>query len=61
MPTKRCLECRIHVSDEDIAFLEGKQDDPTIVIDSMRDVLRVFVNGKATGKHLEPLSYCTLL
>ncbi|OMO71010.1 hypothetical protein CCACVL1_18521 [Corchorus capsularis] len=40
---------RIYVSDEDIAFWEENQASPTIIIDSMRDVLRVFINGKLAG------------
>ncbi|KAK8506257.1 hypothetical protein V6N13_100309 [Hibiscus sabdariffa] len=40
---------RIYVSDDDIAFWEENQVSPTLVIDSMRDVLRVFINGKLIG------------
>ncbi|GLT61015.1 hypothetical protein SLA2020_337510 [Shorea laevis] len=40
---------RIYVSDEDITFWEEKKVSPTIVIDSMRDILRVFINGKLAG------------
>ncbi|EOY05200.1 Beta galactosidase 9 isoform 1 [Theobroma cacao] len=40
---------RIYVSDEDITFWEENQVSPTLVIDSMRDVLRVFINGQLTG------------
>ncbi|KAL4643890.1 hypothetical protein ACB092_02G123900 [Castanea dentata] len=40
---------RIYVSDDDIAFWEEKEVRPTLTIDSMRDVLRVFINGKLIG------------
>ncbi|XP_040997071.1 beta-galactosidase 9 isoform X3 [Juglans microcarpa x Juglans regia] len=40
---------RIYVSDDDITFWEEKQVRPTLTIDSMRDVLRVFINGQLTG------------
>ncbi|XP_061991633.1 beta-galactosidase 9 isoform X2 [Rosa rugosa] len=40
---------RIFVSDEDISFWEESNISPAITIDSMRDVLRVFVNGQLTG------------
>ncbi|KAL6188843.1 hypothetical protein ACLB2K_040234 [Fragaria x ananassa] len=40
---------RIFVSDEDISFWEESKISPAITIDSMRDVLRVFVNGQLTG------------
>ncbi|XP_021291339.1 beta-galactosidase 9 [Herrania umbratica] len=40
---------RIYVSHEDITFWEENQVSPTLVIDSMRDVLRVFINGQLTG------------
>ncbi|KAJ4846033.1 Beta-galactosidase 9 [Turnera subulata] len=37
---------RIYVSDEDIAFWEENKASPEVRIDSIRDVLRVFVNGQ---------------
>ncbi|KAK9933102.1 hypothetical protein M0R45_020311 [Rubus argutus] len=40
---------RIFVSDDDISFWEESKISPAITIDSMRDVLRVFVNGQLTG------------
>ncbi|BFG15416.1 hypothetical protein CerSpe_016900 [Prunus speciosa] len=40
---------RIFVSDEDISFWEESKISPAVAIDSMRDVLRVFVNGQLTG------------
>ncbi|WCJ33169.1 beta galactosidase 9 [Euphorbia peplus] len=40
---------RIHVSDEDVAFWEENEVQPAITIDSMRDVIRVFINGQLTG------------
>ncbi|XVF37956.1 hypothetical protein REPUB_Repub20aG0056100 [Reevesia pubescens] len=55
---------RIYVSDEDIAFWEENQVSPTLVIDSMRDVLRVFINGELIGsisghwvKVLQPVQF----
>lgn len=43
------MECRIFVSDDDISFWEESKISPAVAIDSMRDVLRVFVNGQLTG------------
>ncbi|XP_030507420.2 beta-galactosidase 9-like [Cannabis sativa] len=40
---------RIYISDEDISFWEENNISPAVKIDSMRDVLRVFVNGKLEG------------
>ncbi|KAL5542687.1 hypothetical protein UlMin_010397 [Ulmus minor] len=40
---------RIHVTDDDISFWEENNISPAVKIDSMRDVLRVFVNGQLTG------------
>lgn len=40
---------RIYVSDEDIAFWEENKGSPAIEIDSMRDVMRIFINGQLTG------------
>uniref|UniRef100_A0A6M2ELT5 Beta-galactosidase n=1 Tax=Populus davidiana TaxID=266767 RepID=A0A6M2ELT5_9ROSI len=40
---------RIYVSDDDIAFWEKNKVNPAVSIDSMRDVLRVFINGQLTG------------
>ncbi|KAG6742697.1 hypothetical protein POTOM_053619 [Populus tomentosa] len=40
---------RIYVSDDDIAFWEKNKVSPAVSIDSMRDVLRVFINGQLTG------------
>ncbi|KAF3456617.1 hypothetical protein FNV43_RR01271 [Rhamnella rubrinervis] len=40
---------RIYVLDEDIAFWEERGINPAVTIDSMRDVLRVFVNGQLQG------------
>ncbi|KAJ0092659.1 hypothetical protein Patl1_26015 [Pistacia atlantica] len=41
--------CRIYVSDDDISFWEENSVSPAVKIDSMRDVLRVFINGQLTG------------
>ncbi|KAI9194696.1 hypothetical protein LWI28_008308 [Acer negundo] len=40
---------RIYVSENDISFWEENNVTPAIMIDSMRDVLRVFINGQLTG------------
>ncbi|CAM8905593.1 unnamed protein product [Rhodiola kirilowii] len=40
---------RINVSADDIAFWKSNKVGPTIVIDSMRDVLRIFINGTLAG------------
>lgn len=40
---------RIYISDEDISFWEKNNIGPAVKIDSMRDVLRVFVNGELAG------------
>ncbi|XP_050372236.1 LOW QUALITY PROTEIN: beta-galactosidase 9-like [Argentina anserina] len=52
--TKDCSDylwhlTRVFVSDDDISFWEESKISPAITIDSMRDVLRVFVNGQLTG------------
>lgn len=49
LPFNALMECRIYVSDEDIAFWEEHGTSPEVTIDSMRDVLRVFVNGQLQG------------
>lgn len=41
--------CRIYVSDDDISFWEENNVSPAVIIDSIRDVLRVFINGQLTG------------
>lgn len=43
------MECRIFVSDDDIAFWE-EHGIPALTIDSTRDVLRVYVNSQLQGK-----------
>ncbi|KAM3326493.1 hypothetical protein P3S67_001619 [Capsicum chacoense] len=40
---------RIYVSDDDISFWKQKDVSPTIDIDSMRDFVRIFVNGQLAG------------
>ncbi|KAK4483336.1 hypothetical protein RD792_010522 [Penstemon davidsonii] len=40
---------RIYISDEDILFWGGNQVSPVLTIDSMRDLVYVFVNGQFTG------------
>ncbi|MBA0575220.1 hypothetical protein Golob_024568, partial [Gossypium lobatum] len=55
---------RIYVSDDDVAFWEENKVSPTLVIDSMRDVLRIFINGELIGsvsghwvKVLQPVQF----
>lgn len=43
------LMTRIYVSEDDISFWRETGVSPAVSIDSMRDVLRVFVNGQLTG------------
>lgn len=43
------MECRVFVSDDDIAFWE-EHGNPAVTIDSARDVLRIFVNSQLQGK-----------
>ncbi|CAN4120826.1 unnamed protein product [Withania somnifera] len=40
---------RIYISDDDISFWEENNVSPTIDIDSMRDFVRIFVNGQLAG------------
>ncbi|KAK9140891.1 hypothetical protein Scep_010572 [Stephania cephalantha] len=40
---------RLHVSDEDISFSEENEDRSTVIIDSMRDIVHIFINGKLAG------------
>ncbi|PON34329.1 Glycoside hydrolase [Parasponia andersonii] len=40
---------RLYVSDDDISFWEENNIRPAVRIDSMRDLLRVFVNGQLEG------------
>ncbi|XP_038703868.1 beta-galactosidase 9 isoform X2 [Tripterygium wilfordii] len=40
---------RIYVSDEDILYWEENKISPAVTIDSMRDVLYVFINGQLAG------------
>ncbi|OVA12079.1 D-galactoside/L-rhamnose binding SUEL lectin domain [Macleaya cordata] len=40
---------RILISDEDIAFWEASEDSPTLIIDSIRDVAQIFINGQFAG------------
>ncbi|KAM7486074.1 hypothetical protein LguiA_002083 [Lonicera macranthoides] len=40
---------RVHISDDDIAFWENNNVSPSITIDSMRDLVRIFINGQLTG------------
>ncbi|PIN25789.1 Beta-galactosidase [Handroanthus impetiginosus] len=40
---------RIYISDEDISFWAENQISPALTIDSMRDLVYIFVNGQFTG------------
>ncbi|KAH6832659.1 beta galactosidase 9 [Perilla frutescens var. hirtella] len=40
---------RIYISNEDIKFWEENQISPVLTIDSMRDLVYIFVNGQFTG------------
>ncbi|XP_052620638.1 beta-galactosidase 9 [Lactuca sativa] len=40
---------RIYVSDEDVLHWEENASNPSLVIDSMRDLVRIFINGKLIG------------
>ncbi|PHT85307.1 Beta-galactosidase 9 [Capsicum annuum] len=40
---------RIYISDDDISFWKENDVSPTIDIDSMRDFVRIFVNGQLAG------------
>lgn len=43
------MGCRIHISDEDFSFWEASDISPKLIIDSMRDVVQIFVNGQLAG------------
>ena len=43
---------RVNISEEDISFLEKSQNLPSLEIDKIRDVVRVFVNGELEGSIL---------
>lgn len=56
-----CLTiCRIYISDEDITFWEENQVSPVLTIDSMRDLVYIFVNGQFTGVVLCYNPFCAL-
>lgn len=40
---------RIQISDEDIAFWEANDGTPSLIIESMRDVVHIFLNGQFVG------------
>ncbi|GJN13371.1 hypothetical protein PR202_gb00065 [Eleusine coracana subsp. coracana] len=42
-------QSRVNISDEDVAFWSSKGVLPSLTIDQIRDVARVFVNGKLAG------------
>lgn len=43
------MKCRVYVSDEDIAHWNENAVTPLLKIDSMRDVVRIFINGELIG------------
>ncbi|XP_042518461.1 beta-galactosidase 9-like [Macadamia integrifolia] len=40
---------RIHISDDDISYWEENEVSPRLIIDEMRDVVRIFLNGQLAG------------
>ncbi|KAJ4954849.1 hypothetical protein NE237_011632 [Protea cynaroides] len=40
---------RIHISDDDISYWKENEVSPSLIIDGMRDVVRIFINGKLAG------------
>ncbi|KAL8481118.1 hypothetical protein ACS0TY_027594 [Phlomoides rotata] len=40
---------RIYITDEDVTFWEEEEVSPVLTIDSMRDLVYIFVNGQFTG------------
>lgn len=43
------MTCRIYISNEDIKFWEENQLSPVLTIDSVRDLVYIFVNDRFTG------------
>lgn len=43
---------RVNISAEDISFLEANNMLPSLSIDQVRDVARIFVNGQLAGADL---------
>ena len=43
----------VNISDEDVAYWNSKGVLPSLTIDQIRDVARVFVNGKLAGIYLQ--------
>ncbi|GMH08039.1 hypothetical protein Nepgr_009879 [Nepenthes gracilis] len=41
---------RVHIAREDISFLKNNRINSTITIDSIRDVVHIFVNGQLAGR-----------
>ncbi|KAL5702789.1 Beta-galactosidase 9 [Ranunculus cassubicifolius] len=39
----------IQISDEDLSFWEANENSPSLVIESMRDVVQIFLNGQFVG------------
>ena len=46
------MHCRIYVSGDDILFWKRNGVNPALTIDSMRDVVHIFVNGQLVGMYL---------
>lgn len=44
--------CRMHISDDDISYWEANEVAPALIIDNVRDVVHVFINGQLTGIQL---------
>lgn len=44
-----CIKCRIFISDDDIYFWEKNDIRPKLLIDRVRDILLIFVNGQLIG------------
>ena len=40
---------RIYISDDEMSFWEENEVSPELSIDSMRDVVRIFINGELSG------------
>lgn len=49
--------CRIYVSDDDISYWEDNSVEPALSIDSMRDLVRIFINGLYAGRFYISIVY----
>lgn len=50
--------CRVYISDEDVSYWEDNEVEPLISIDSMRDVVVIFINGQLAGSYLSYYHFC---